>query len=77
MFDEAIDDDINVVDINGGVTVIVCVVFVDDITVIVFEAIDSVPVTDSDVPIDRKELVVELLLPMFWLCSLLMSGTTV
>lgn len=77
MFDEAIDDDINVVDINGGVTVIVCVVFVDDITVIVFEAIDSVPVTDSDVSIDRKELVVELLLPMFWLCSLLMSGTIV
>lgn len=77
MFDEAIDDDINVVDINGGVTVIVCVVFVDDITVIVFEAIDSVPVTDSDVSIDRKELVVELLLPMFWLCSLLMSDTTV
>lgn len=77
MFDEAIHDDINVVDINGGVTVIVCVVFVDDITVIVFEAIDSVPVTDSDVSIDRKELVVELLLPMFRLCSLLMSGTIV
>lgn len=77
MFVEAMDDDIIVDDKYDGVTVAVCVVIVDDITVIVVDAIVSVPGTASEVSIARKELQMEFLVSPSTLVTLLISGITV